>query len=111
MDRIRFLETQLAESTKLVEHDRSEHFNMRKSYEDRLYSLEGGKSELESRLNHLLYDVELKENEIARLEAQLKNLAGDFNDLRNENIQNVNSLNEIRLHCQKTTNELENRKA
>lgn len=84
---------------------------MRKSYEDRLYSLEGGKSELESRLSHLLYDVELKDNEIARLEAQLKNLAGDFNELRNDNIQNLNSLNELKLHCQKTTNELENRKA
>ena len=60
LDRIRFLETQLTESTKLVEHERSDHFNMRKSYEDRLYSLEGAKSELESRLNHLLYDVELK---------------------------------------------------
>jgi len=39
LDRIRSLETQLAESTKLVEHERSEYFNMRKSYEDRLYTL------------------------------------------------------------------------
>jgi len=55
--------------------------------------------------------VELKENEVARLDAQLKGLSGDFNDLRNENIQNLNSLNELKLHCQRLTNELENRKA
>lgn len=109
LDRIRFLETQLAESTKLLEHERSEFFNMRKSYEDRLYVLESNKSDLESRLNHLVYDLELKENEIARLDAQLKNISGDFNELRNENIKVLNSLNELKLVHQKTINELDSR--
>jgi hypothetical protein len=41
----------------MVEHERSEYFNLRKSYDDKLYTLEGAKSELESRLNHVLYDL------------------------------------------------------
>ena len=55
---------------------------MRKGYEDKLYVLEGSKSELESKLSHALYDIELKDNEIVRLENQIKALNSDFGELR-----------------------------
>lgn len=55
---------------------------MRKNYEDKLYNLEGAKGELESRLSHALYDLELKDNEVIRMDNQLKTLSADFNELR-----------------------------
>lgn len=45
-DRIKFLETQLAETVRLLEHERTEYFSMRKSYEDKIYSIEGARTEL-----------------------------------------------------------------
>lgn len=83
---------------------------MRKNYEDRLYNLEGAKGELESRLSHALYDLELKDNEIQRVDNQFKIVSSDFNELRGENLQNLNTLNELRLMLQKASTELENRK-
>lgn len=72
------MESQLAESSKTIEHERSEYFTMRKNYEDKLYSVEGTKGELESRLSHALYDLEIKDNEIARIDGQLKIVSSDF---------------------------------